>query len=236
VKDARRSLLQELKITLTACVAVVVMLVFSLTYRARRLQPSYAMRRKRGEDVRCLYALWHGDIWHIVPLMRGDGCHVLVSSHRDGEIIARILRFLGYGLIRGSSTRGGARALRDLARLVAEPGGDVAFTADGPRGPARELKDGVLYAASRTGLPIVPVGVWVDRAWHAGSWDSLTIGKPAARVAVVFGDEIHVPAGMSRGPSMEDWRTRVVEGMRLAESRARESVEGPPSRGAVEVA
>jgi len=192
--------------------------------RLRLLQPPYAERRRRGERTRCLYALWHGDLWHAAYAMRRQETSVLVSTHRDGELIARVISLLGYGLVRGSSTRGGAQALREIARVARDDRGDLGFTIDGPKGPARRTKDGILYAASRSGLPIVPIGVWVDRAWRARSWDRLRIGKPFARVAVVLGDELRIPAEVDHRELLPRYGPLLEAGMAAAESRARDSL------------
>jgi lysophospholipid acyltransferase (LPLAT)-like uncharacterized protein len=131
---------------------------------------------------------------------------------------------MGYGLVRGSSTRGGAHALREITRAARETSGDMAFTIDGPRGPAREPKDGILYAASRTGLPIVPIGLSVDRVWRAKSWDRLMIGKPLSRVAVALGDELRIPADADHRSLLEQYGPRLKAAMAAAEARAREGL------------
>jgi lysophospholipid acyltransferase (LPLAT)-like uncharacterized protein len=192
--------------------------------RRRLLQLSYAERRRRGESARCLYAGWHGDLWHSSHALRRQQISVLVSTHRDGELVARVLARMGYGLVRGSSTRGGAHALREITRAARDDAGDLAFTIDGPKGPARQAKDGILYAASRTGLPIVPIGVWVDRAWRARSWDRLMIGKPFARVAVVLGDELRIPADVDHRELQQRFGPALQAAMEAAEARARESL------------
>ncbi|HZM00790.1 MAG TPA: lysophospholipid acyltransferase family protein [Planctomycetota bacterium] len=192
--------------------------------RVRLLQLPYAERRRRGERARCLYALWHGDLWHAIYAMRRQEITVLVSTHRDGELIARVIARLGFGLVRGSSTRGGAHALREIARVAREEPGDLGFTIDGPRGPARRTKDGILYAASRAGLPIVPVGVWIDRAWQAKSWDRLRIGKPFTRVCVALGDELRIPADVEHRELLPRFGPQLEAAMATAESRAREGL------------
>ena len=169
-----------------------------------------------------MYALWHGDLWHLAWSFRRQGASVLVSTHRDGELVARVLSRLGFGLVRGSSTRGGSQALREIHRLARDGGGDLAFTIDGPKGPARVPKDGILYAASRTGLPIVPIGVAVDRAWRARSWDGLRIGKPAARVVVALGDELRIPADVDHRDLLARYGPQLAAAMAAAEARARE--------------
>ncbi|MBM4193236.1 MAG: DUF374 domain-containing protein [Gemmatimonadetes bacterium] len=147
--------------------------------------------RSRGEGI--ILALWHG---HILPLtwhLRGLGVQVLVSEHRDGEVIARLLSTLGYGLIRGSTTRGGARA---LVRMIAalRGGAALAITPDGPKGPARQFAPGTTVAAYRAGVPIATMFVEADRAWYARSWDRFMVPKPFSRVTIHFSDPALVTA------------------------------------------
>jgi len=197
------------------------------TYRVRRRGASCAQRRRAGEAAGCVYSVWHRDIWHLMRTMRRDEMLVLASEHRDGEIITRILERLGYGVVRGSSTHGGARALLGLARAGREGRGDPLFTVDGPRGPAHEVKPGAVFTASRAGLPIVPIGVAVDRAWIIRSWDRHRIGKPFARVCIALGEEIRVPPEASLEELEGRWAPAVAEAMGRAESAARRELGLP---------
>ena len=138
-----------------------------------------------------VFALWHG---HLLPLLwqhRKQGIALVISEHRDGERIARVARGLGYDLVRGSSTRGGGRALIQLSRVL-ESGREAAITPDGPRGPARTVAQGVVVAAQRSGAAILPIAVATDRAWRLKSWDSFIIPKPFARVTVGYSMPIYV--------------------------------------------
>ena len=108
---------------------------------------------------------------------------MLISTHADGEIIARICEALGYRTIRGSTSRGGARALVEITRTL-ERGIEVAITPDGPRGPPHSIAPGTLYAAQRSNAPIVPIYVHASRAWHLATWDSFMIPKPFARLTI----------------------------------------------------
>lgn len=142
---------------------------------------------RREAHTACMLALWHG---HLLPLafaMRGQGIHVLVSEHRDGEVIAQVLHRLGYSTVRGSTSRGGARALVEMVRLL-RGGCVVGVTPDGPRGPAMRFTPGALVAAQRAGAPVVTLFATATRAWHLGSWDRFMIPKPFAKVVVHFGD------------------------------------------------
>jgi lysophospholipid acyltransferase (LPLAT)-like uncharacterized protein len=228
--EAQRPLAENLKIELAARLGAATLWLSNLVCRRRVLTPVYAERRRAGQDVRCVYAVWHGNLWHMAYVLRHQGVHALVSSHRDGEIIARILRRLGFELVRGSSTRGGARALRDMARVARDGQGDLVVTIDGPKGPARQVKDGILFAASRSGLPIVPVGMWVARGWRAASWDRMVIGKPLSRVAVALGDEIRIPPDVDRNDLLARYGPVLGMGMDAAEAQARRALE--PNGGA----
>jgi lysophospholipid acyltransferase (LPLAT)-like uncharacterized protein len=117
---------------------------------------------------------------------------VITSQNFDGEWIARIIRRFGYGTARGSTSRGGVRALVQLRRDLAERK-PVGFTIDGPRGPARVVQPGAVFLAGATGHPILPFHVESSAAWTMNSWDRTQIPKPFARVAVAIGQPIHIP-------------------------------------------
>jgi lysophospholipid acyltransferase (LPLAT)-like uncharacterized protein len=125
--------------------------------------------------------------------MRNRGVYILVSEHRDGEVIARVLHALGHRTVRGSTTRGGGRALVEMVRLL-RTGKNVAVTPDGPRGPARQMAPGALVAAARAGTTVTPLFVTADRAWHLRTWDAFMIPKPFAKVVVHFGDPTMIEA------------------------------------------
>jgi len=119
----------------------------------------------RGEEaVEALYregkhaiiAFWHGRQLMVPLAYRGRDVHVLISRHRDGELISRIVSGFGYRSVRGSSTRGGTAALRELIKL-GRSGVDLAITPDGPKGPRYVAQPGVIYIAKATGLPILPL-------------------------------------------------------------------------------
>ena len=103
-----------------------------------------------------IIAFWHGRQLMMPLAYRGSSASILISQHRDGEIIARIMKYFGFASIRGSSTRGGGQAVRQLLK-VAHQGQDLVITPDGPRGPACRVQTGVMYLAKLTGFPIVPL-------------------------------------------------------------------------------
>lgn len=167
-----------------------VLRLLALTWRFEpRGEAGWRAHRETGQGL--VLALWHG---HLLPLawhLRGLGMSVLVSEHRDGEIIARILQRLGYTMIRGSSTRGGARALVEMVRAL-RGGATVCITPDGPKGPAMKFAQGTTVAAQRAAIPIATMFVTADRAWRLRSWDAFMIPKPFARVVLHFSDPLMV--------------------------------------------
>ena len=171
------------------------------TWRFRVLNGE-AVRSLRKEKRAFIFALWHG---HLLPLLwfhRGEGVKVLISEHRDGELVARAAESLGYGLIRGSTTRGANRALISLVREL-QAGHEIAITPDGPRGPAETFAPGALVAAQRSDSRILPVAISADRAWRLDSWDRFMIPKPFARVTVAYGVASKVVAETARAAADE---------------------------------
>ena len=171
------------------------------TWRIRTVNraPWLEMRRaKRG----FIFSLWHGQLLPLLWHHRGEGVVVLISEHKDGEVVARAATSLGFGLIRGSSSRGADRALISISREI-EAGKEVAITPDGPKGPSQKFAPGALVAAQRSNSFIVPIGVTADRAWRLKSWDRFMIPKPFARVTMAYGDPIKVGAASPRAAADE---------------------------------
>ncbi|MFO1011308.1 MAG: lysophospholipid acyltransferase family protein [Planctomycetota bacterium] len=148
--------------------------------------------RALGEHRGHFMALWHGRMVLGLPHHGKRDWHVLVSPSADGDISQRLLEGFRYSVIRGSSSRGGARALREMLAVL-ERGSVLVITPDGPRGPRHSMNPGLAWMARATGYPIVPVGFGVDRAWRLASWDRFTLPKPRARIAMVYGEPVHVP-------------------------------------------
>ena len=157
-------------------------------FRTLRIEKTgqHQLRRLRDEGSGVIFVFWHGRLLPLIHVHRDERTVVLVSEHRDGDHLARILHRFGFGTVRGSSTRGGVRGLRGLIR-AARKGRDLAIAPDGPQGPSRELKLGALTVARMTGLPILPVGVGVPSAWQIRSWDGLVVPKPFSTVRIAYG-------------------------------------------------
>jgi lysophospholipid acyltransferase (LPLAT)-like uncharacterized protein len=141
-----------------------------------------------------IFAFWHGRILAATLYFRDRGIVVITSENFDGEWIARIIRRFGYGTARGSSSRGGARALVQLRRDLAA-GHPAAFTVDGPRGPARVAQPGAVWLAGATGSPVVPFHIEAASHWTLRSWDRHQVPKPGSELAIAIGEPIDVPPG-----------------------------------------
>ncbi len=147
-------------------------------------------RSPAGSPV--LFSFWHGCLLPLIATHRSRGIVALVSEHSDGEYIRRVLEPLGYGVVRGSTTRGGTRALFEMAAR-ARAGCDLAVTPDGPRGPRRAVGAGVLAIARRAGIPIVPVGACAAPAVSLPTWDAFLIPLPGSRLSVCYGEALVIP-------------------------------------------
>jgi lysophospholipid acyltransferase (LPLAT)-like uncharacterized protein len=168
-----------------------------------------------------IYAFWHETM--LLPATVQTPIRVLISTHADGELIAQTCRRLGYEVVRGSSTRHGQEALLGLCR--GGEGKHVAFTPDGPRGPRRQVKAGLLYLASRTGIPIVPVGVGFSQPWRARSWDRFALPRPFSRAWFVYGAAVTVPPGLDR-EKLEPYRRQVESDLVAVTDVAERGVAG----------
>ncbi len=180
-------------------------------------QPGLSPYEDSG-DQRCLYCIWHDAI--LGPIFGGRCVDMaaLVSLHGDGSYVADALECVGIAPIRGSSSRGGAAAVREM--LDAARGKDIAIATDGPRGPRRKVKYGIVYLASQTGRPIVPTAFSARRAWRVrGRWTDLLIPRPFTKLWLIGGDPIFVPAGLSRA-ELSDHRDKVQRAMDELTARA----------------
>lgn len=143
-----------------------------------------------------IYALWHGRILPGTLYLRDRDIVVMTSENFDGEWVARVIERFGFEPARGSTSRGGARALVQLRREMAR-GRPTAFTVDGPRGPAGVAQPGAVWLAGATGNPILPFHIEASRSWTAKSWDQHQIPKPRSTVVAAIGAPIDVPRGAS---------------------------------------
>ncbi|MFB3907821.1 MAG: lysophospholipid acyltransferase family protein [Candidatus Eisenbacteria bacterium] len=172
---------------------------------------------RRGGRV--VFAFWHGHLLTLTFSHRRRGIVVLVSRNKDGEIISQIICRLGFGVVRGSTSRGAVRALLEMAR-AGRDGRPLGVTPDGPRGPRHELQPGVLQIAQRSGLPIVPLAVAAVRRTELRSWDRFLVPHPFSRVAIVTGRPISLPGDLAPEALAEQWGPRIAAAIDDACARA----------------
>jgi lysophospholipid acyltransferase (LPLAT)-like uncharacterized protein len=178
--------------------------LLGMTWRVRRVghQPFDDMLARHEPFI---IAFWHGEIVPVSWVHRHRDLAPLISTHADGEIIARIVQGLGYRTVRGSTSRGGVRALLETAQLVSS-GVTVGFTPDGPRGPRHVFAPGALIVAQRTGRPIVALGATASRAWRLRSWDRHLVPKPFATVTIRYSEPQFVVGDQARDALREQER------------------------------
>jgi lysophospholipid acyltransferase (LPLAT)-like uncharacterized protein len=173
-----------------------------------RWRPLYQARRPH------VFLLWHEALLPLLWHHRRQSIAIVVSEARDGQYLADFAVALGYRTVRGSSRRGGARALLGAVREL-RAGYAVAFTPDGPTGPRRGMKPGVVAAAQRGGAVIVPLHAEARRAWRLDSWDRMMIPKPGAEVRIRYGRPFEVAAGdagLAAGLGEAEERLREISG------------------------
>ena len=176
--------------------------------------------RFEGNRRRPIMAFWHGRVLTATYFFRNRGIVVMISENFDGEWIARIIEGFGYGTSRGSTSRGGQRALLQLKREM-EEGRPAGFAVDGPRGPARKVQPGVVWLAKLTGNPVVPFHMEATKFWSLGSWDRTQIPKPFSTVALVVGAPIEVAQGADES-LVEEKRLEVERALYGLEQKAQE--------------
>ena len=189
--DWRASRSKRVKVAIISTGAKLLMhLLTAMTrLRAQSLE-SVAQHRHGGGGL--IFAIFHGSHFPTLRAYRNRGAYVITSKSADGEILTRILASFGFKTVRGSSSRGGTRALVDLAKHI-KAGSDSAIAVDGPRGPRQEVKPGTILLAKLTGCSIIPSAASLSRYWQVNSWDRYRIPKPGSRAMVVFGKAMTVP-------------------------------------------
>ena len=139
---------------------------------------------------------WHHDIYFSTWLLKDFKLTALISSSKDGEYINQILSGFGFRAVRGSSTRGGIGAMKQLIRCLKD-GHSVAITPDGPQGPIHRVQEGIVALAKITGVPIIPWRYEANSCWNLNSWDSHKIPKPFTMIRSVVGQPLYIPKSAS---------------------------------------
>ncbi len=190
-----------IKIRIIAWVAYILLNLVGRLVRIREIGAEYyrAMDRR---DERYIFTLWHGRMFIPIFVQRNRGIVAMVSQHLDGEFIARAVERMGYHTVRGSSTRGGSKALREMVRMI-RGGLNGAMMVDGPRGPRGEFKPGTVMLAQLSGAKLIPMTYAASKAKIFDSWDLFLLAKPFSRVVVAYGEPVQVPRHMDDADTRE---------------------------------
>ncbi len=184
-------------------------------------------------DGQKIYIFWHENI--LMPLYMRGNCNLamLLSRHRDADILSETAYRMGFEFVRGSTFGGGSSAIRELLRRSRSM--NLTITPDGPRGPRRRLAQGPVYLASKLGLPLVLLGMGYDRPWRLGSWDRFAIPRPFSRGRAVISPAITIPPDLDRD-GLEHYRLRIETLLtRLTDEAEAWAVAGTPKIGQVTV-
>ena len=127
----------------------------------------------------CIYVFWHENLAILLPQWRRCPIAILTSQHRDATWLKYVADYYGFNVVRGSSTRGGAEAIRKLSKIKSKT--SFAITPDGPKGPRQEMSLGALFLASRLRMPLVMAGVGFDRPYRFNTWDKFAMPLPFSR-------------------------------------------------------
>lgn len=153
----------------------------------------FALQQQQQPFLLCA---WHQDIYFSAWILRGQNLAALISSSKDGEYIHQVLRGFGFSAVRGSSTRGGLGAMKQMIKCLKAPQ-PVAITPDGPLGPAFVVQEGIISLARKTGVPILPWRYEASSCWRLKSWDRHKIPRPFAAIQSVVGTPFEVPSDLS---------------------------------------
>lgn len=198
--------------TFVVVILAALMKLYALTVRVKFVTPTGAPLESAA-DSPAVFAIWHNRIISAVlklPRCVLERCTAMISASRDGEYISAIARCFGLDCVRGSSSRGGAKALVELAHVVKASKCPV-LTVDGPRGPKYTVHPGAVALAKLCGVPLYPIAVNARRCWQLKSWDSMQVPWPFSKVEVVLGDPIQICQGTPDGEANDILRAGLLK-------------------------
>ncbi len=190
--------------------SITIRLLFS-TMSIKEIPAGYSQNLER-QGKYAIYAFWHAHMLLPAYVGRNRNVKVLISQHRDGEYIAQIIQRLGYGVARGSTTRGGARALLKMIKKIKEESISLAITPDGPKGPRFVAQSGTILLGQKTQYPIIPVMIHMSKYWELPSWDGFCIPKPFSKARIFYGDHITVPLKLEKADA-ENYRVSLEKAL-----------------------
>ena len=167
-------------------------------------RPHNYPRKLINQNKKIIYAIWHPFMLTPGYVARNLGIKVLISQHSDGEYIAQVIKWLGYSSVRGSTTRGGGRALLAIIKKAREWKA-LAITPDGPKGPVFHAQPGIIFLGQKTGYPIIPLSLAYSNYWTLPSWDKFRVPKPFSYAVVNYGKPITIPRRLEKS-EVEEYR------------------------------
>ncbi len=173
---------------------------------------------ERGEQV--IIPFWHDQLLLLVFGYPGNNAKLLVSSSKDGELLARTMQYFNHDTVRGSSSRGGRAAFKEMLNLCQEKV-DIVLTPDGPKGPRHELKDGVVQLARMSGRPVVPMAFVCSRGHRFNSWDRFLFPYPFGRGVYSFGEPVY----FDKQEGVDLFRKRIIKAMQKNQQQAEAHLE-----------
>jgi len=196
--------LQSIKYFLVGVLGSIVIRFLFSTMSIKEIPDGYSQNLER-QGKRAIYAFWHAHMLLPAYVGRQRNVKVLISQHRDGEYIAQIVQRLGYSVARGSTTRGGAKALLKMIKKIKEESISLAITPDGPKGPRFVAQSGAILLGQKTQYPIIPVMICLAKYWELPSWDRFCIPKPFSKARIFYGNPIMVPPRLEKS-DVEEYR------------------------------
>ncbi len=196
--------LEKIKYFLVGILGSIVIRILFSTMSIKEIPDGYSQNLER-QGKHAIYAFWHAHILLPAYVGKHRNVKVLISQHRDGEYIAQVVQRLGYSVARGSTTRGGAKALLRMIKQIKEESISLAITPDGPKGPRFVAQSGAILLGQKTRYPIIPVMIHLARCWELPSWDRFCIPKPFSKAMIFYGDPITVPPKLDKF-EMEEYR------------------------------
>ncbi len=203
--------LQKIKYFLVGVLGSIIIRLLFGTMSIKEIPDGY-VRDIEHQGRHAIYAFWHAHMLLPCYVGRNHNVKVLISQHRDGEYIAQVVQRLGYGVARGSTTRGGAKALLRMIKKIKEESISLAITPDGPKGPRFVAQSGAILLGQKTQYPIIPVMIYLAKYWEVPSWDRFCIPKPFSKARIFYGDPIVVPPILEKS-EMEEYRVSLEKAL-----------------------
>ncbi len=196
--------LQKIKYFTVGVLGSIIIRILFKTLRIKEIPDGY-LQNLECKGKHAIYAFWHAHMLLPGYLSRNRNIVVLMSQHRDGEYVAQVAQRLGYSAARGSTTRGGAKALLRMIKKAKEESRSLTITPDGPKGPRFVAQSGAILLGQKTQYPIIPIMIYLTKYWELPSWDRFCIPKPFSKAMVFYGDHIVVPSKLEKA-EMEEYR------------------------------